>query len=67
MTLLLPQKIGKPSMKKSKYSESQIIKILNEDEFGIPVTDIGRENGICRAAYFKWKPKCEGLTPSITL
>jgi hypothetical protein len=34
-------------MKKSRYSERQIIKILKEDESGMPVTDICREHGIC--------------------
>ncbi len=33
-------------MKKSRYSESQIIKILKEGEFGMPVTDIYSEHSI---------------------
>jgi putative transposase len=48
-------------MKKSGYSESQIIKILKEGESGMPVTDICREHGICRAIYYKLKLKYEGL------
>jgi len=35
-------------MKRSRYSESQIIKILKEGESGIPVTDICRAHGISR-------------------
>jgi len=44
-------------MRKSRYSESQIIKILKEGESGMPVTDICREHGISRSAYYKWKSK----------
>ena len=48
-------------MKKSRYSESQIIQILNEGESGVPITDICREHGICRATYYKWKAKYGGM------
>ena len=48
-------------MKKSRYSESQIIKILNEGESGVPITDICREHGISRSAYYKWKAKYGGM------
>jgi len=48
-------------MKKSRYSESQIIKILKEGESGMPVTDICREHGIFRATYYKWKSKYWGM------
>jgi len=47
-------------MKKSRVSENQIIKILNEGESGVPVTDICREYGISRSAYYKWKAKYGG-------
>ena len=48
-------------MKRSRYSESQIIKILKENESGMPVTDICREHGICRTTYYKWKAKYGGM------
>ena len=48
-------------MKKSRYNESQIIQILNEGESGVPITDICREHGICRATYYKWKAKYGGM------
>ena len=48
-------------MKKSRYSESQIIKILKEGESGMPVTDICRAHGISRSAYYKWKSKYWGM------
>ena len=48
-------------MKKSRYSESQIIQILNEGESGVPITDICRAHGISRSAYYKWKSKYGGM------
>jgi len=48
-------------MKKSRYSESQIIKILKEGESGMPVTDICLEHGISQSAYYKWKSKYWGM------
>ena len=39
-------------MKRSRYSESQIIQILKKGESGMPVTDICRERGISRLAYY---------------
>ena len=48
-------------MKKSRYSESQIIQILNEGESGVPIMDICREHGISRSAYYKWKSKYGGM------
>ena len=44
-------------MKKSRYSERQIIQILNEGESGVPITDLCREHEISRSAYYKWKSK----------
>ena len=48
-------------MKRSRQSESQIIKILKEGESGMPVIDICREHSICRATYYKWKSKYWGM------
>jgi putative transposase len=48
-------------MKKSRYSESQIIQILNEGDSGVPIADICREHGISRSAYYKWKAKYGGM------
>jgi putative transposase len=44
-------------MTKSRYSESQIIQILNEGESGMPIGDLWLEHGISRSAYYKWKAK----------
>ena len=48
-------------MKRTRYSESQIIQMLNEGECGVPVNDICREHSICRATYYKWKSKYGGI------
>jgi putative transposase len=48
-------------MRKSRYSESQIIQILNEGESGIKIGDLCREHGISRYAYYKWKEKYGGM------
>jgi len=48
-------------MKKSKYTETQIIAMLREHESGKKVTDICRENGISQATFFNWRSKYGGL------
>jgi len=51
-------------MKKSRYTESQIIKVLNEVEGGRKVKDVCREYGISDATYYNWKSKYGGMTAS---
>jgi putative transposase len=51
-------------MKKARFTESQIISILSQQEKGIPVADICRENGISNATFFNWKGKYGGMSPS---
>jgi putative transposase len=48
-------------MKKSKFTETQIIAMLKEHESGKKVTDICRENGISQATFFNWRSKYGGL------
>ena len=52
------------SMKRSKFSESKIISILNEQEKGRPVSDLCRDYGISQATFYKWKGKYGGMTVS---
>ena len=44
-------------MKKSRYSESQIISILKEAENGVPVADLCRINGMSDASFYNWHAK----------
>ena len=51
-------------MKRSKYSESQIVCILKEADAGMLVKEICRKYGISDATYYKWKSKYGGLEVS---
>ncbi len=48
-------------MKKSKFSEVQIIKILTEQDKGKTVNDICREYGISQPTFYQWKSKYSGM------
>ena len=49
-------------MKKTKFSESQIVAILQEGEAGLPVAQILRKYGISQATYYNWKSKYGGAS-----
>lgn len=51
-------------MKKSRFSETQIIAILKQGDGGIKVKDLCREHGISDATYYNWKAKYGGLEAS---
>lgn len=51
-------------MKKSKFSESQIVAILKQADAGLPVKDTCRQAGISSATYYQWKSKYGGLEVS---
>ena len=51
-------------MKRSKFSEGQIVAILKEGEAGRLVAEICREHGISNATYYQWKSKYGGLEAS---
>jgi putative transposase len=48
-------------MKKTKFTEAQIIGILNEQEQGIKVSDLCRKHGISDATFYNWKSKYGGM------
>ena len=49
-------------MRKSKFSESQIMGILAEGEAGLPVGEVCRRHGISSATYYQWKSKFAGMS-----
>lgn len=51
-------------MKKTRHSESQIIRILKEVESGRRVKEVCREYGISDATYYNWKSKYGGMEAS---
>jgi putative transposase len=51
-------------MKKTRFTETQIISILKEADAGVPVKDICREHGISDATYYNWKSKYGGMEAS---
>lgn len=48
-------------MRKSRFSEEQIIGVLKSVETGRKVSDVCREHGISEGTYFRWKAKFGGL------
>ncbi|MES1191496.1 MAG: IS3 family transposase [Steroidobacter sp.] len=52
-------------MKKSKYSDSQIIGILKEAEAGTPVPQLCRTHGMSSATFYKWRAKYGGMDASL--
>lgn len=51
-------------MKKSRYSENKIVRILKEVETGRLVKEVCREYGISDATYYNWKAKYGGMESS---
>ena len=48
-------------MKRSRFSEEQIIAVLREAESGTAVKDLCRRAGISTVTFYKWKAKYEGM------
>jgi len=51
-------------MKKSRFSESQIVAILKEAQAGVPSAEVARKHGISAATLYVWKSKYAGVTVS---
>jgi putative transposase len=52
-------------MKKSRYTDSQILSILKQAEAGTPVPELCREHGMSSAAFYKWRAKYGGMDASL--
>ncbi|MET3759471.1 putative transposase [Rhizobium binae] len=52
-------------MKKSRFSEAQIMSVLRQAEGGMPVPDLCREHGISTASFYKWRAKYGGMDASM--
>jgi putative transposase len=48
-------------MKKSKFTDAQILSILKQAEAGTPVGDLCREHGLSSASFYKWRAKFGGM------
>jgi len=52
-------------MKKSRFSDSQILAILRQAESGVPVPELCREHGMSSASFYKWRAKYGGMDASL--
>ena len=52
-------------MKKSRYTDSQILAILKQNESGVSVPDLCREHGMSDATFYKWRSKFGGMYASL--
>ena len=49
-------------MRRSRFTEQQIIAVLAEHEAGLKTKELCRKYGICDATFYKWKAKFGGMT-----
>lgn len=51
-------------MKKKRFTQTQIVKILKEAESGVPLPELARKHGISQSTYYNWKAKYGGMDSS---
>lgn len=52
-------------MRKSRYTDNQILAILKQNENGMSVPDLCREHGMSSAQFYKWRAKFGGMDASM--
>ena len=52
-------------MKKSRFTEGQIMTVSRQAEGGMPIPDLCREHGISTASFYKWRAKYGGMDASM--
>ena len=52
-------------MKKSRFTDSQILAILKQAEGGVPVSELCREHGMSSATFYNWRAKYGGMDASL--
>ena len=52
-------------MKKSEFSDSQILSILKQHEASVPVAQLAREHGVSTALIYQWRSKYGGMDASL--
>ena len=51
-------------MKKKKFSEAKIVKILQAGDAGMPIAELSRQYGVGQSTYYKWKARYGGMSVS---
>lgn len=51
-------------MRKSKFTETQIVGMIKEAESGMPVPEICRKHGVGQSTFYKWRSKYGGMEAS---
>lgn len=52
-------------MKKSRFTDSQVMAVLKQAESGVPVPQLCQEHGISSATFYKWRSKYGGMDTSM--